>query len=45
VRAWLAQYREDHRDDDPAATHVLILERRPFAWLRGGTLVDRERFL
>ena len=44
VRTWLAQYRRDHQEDDPAATHVQILERRPFAWLRGGALVDRERF-
>lgn len=45
VRAWIAKYREDHQEDDPAAAHVQILERGPFAWLRGGTLVDRDRFL
>ena len=45
VRAWLAKYREDHADDDPAAAHVQILERGSFAWLTGGKLVDRERFL
>jgi hypothetical protein len=45
VRAWIAKYREDHADDDPAAAHVQILERGAFAWLTGGKLVDRERFL
>jgi hypothetical protein len=45
VRAWLATYREDHADDDPAAAHVQILERGALAWLTGGKLVDRERFL
>jgi hypothetical protein len=45
VRAWLAKYREDHADDDPAAAHVQILERGALAWLTGGKLVDRQRFL
>jgi hypothetical protein len=45
VRVWLAKYREDHADDDPAAAHVQILERGAFAWLTGGKLIDRERFL
>ncbi|MGZ4372106.1 MAG: hypothetical protein ACXVRZ_11475 [Gaiellaceae bacterium] len=45
VRAWIARYREDHADDDPAAAHVQILERGAFAWLTGGKLIDRERFL
>jgi hypothetical protein len=45
VRAWIAMYREDHADDDPAAAHVQILERGAFAWLTGGKLIDRERFL
>ena len=45
VRAWIAKYREDHTDDDPAAAHVQILERSAFAWLTGGKLIDRERFL
>ena len=45
VRAWIAKYREDHTDDDPAAAHVQILERGAFAWLTGGKLIDRERFL
>jgi hypothetical protein len=45
VRAWLVKYREDHAEDDPAATHVQILERGMLAWLTGGRLVDRKRFL
>jgi hypothetical protein len=45
VRAWIAKYREDHAEDDPAATHLQILERGALAWLLGGKLVDRDRFL
>ena len=45
VRVWIAEYCEEHTDDDPAAAHVQILERGPLAWLLGGKLVDRERFL
>jgi hypothetical protein len=45
VRDWLVHYREEHREDDPAAAHVLVLERRALAFLTGGKLVDRERFL
>ena len=45
VRCWLVKYREEHLEDDPAAAHVQILERGVFAWLTGGKLVDRERFL
>jgi hypothetical protein len=45
VRAWLASYRQEHEEDDPAAAHVQILERGALAWLTGGRLVDRRRFL
>jgi hypothetical protein len=45
VRDWIAEYREEHAEDDPAAAHLLILERGSLAWLTGGKLVDRERFL
>jgi hypothetical protein len=45
VRAWLAKYREDHVEDDPSAAHVQILERGALAWLTGGKLVDRLRYL
>ena len=44
VRAWIAKYREEHQEDDPAAAHLQIIERGTFAWLTGGKLVDRERF-
>ena len=44
VRAWLAKYRDEHAQDDPAAAHVQIIERGALAWLTGGKLVDRERF-
>ena len=45
VRAWLVKYREEHTEDDPAAAHVQILERGALAWITGGKLVDRKRFL
>jgi hypothetical protein len=45
VRAWIEKYCEDHAEDDPAAAHVQILERGVLAWLVGGKLVDRKRFL
>jgi hypothetical protein len=45
VRDWIAKYREDNAEDDPAATHLQILERGTLAWLVGGKLVDRDRFL
>jgi hypothetical protein len=45
VRVWLAAYREEHSEDDPAAAHVQIIERGGLAWLTGGKLVDRARFL
>jgi hypothetical protein len=45
VRDWLARYCDEHAEDDPAATHVQILARGSFAWLTGGRLEPRERFL
>jgi hypothetical protein len=45
LRLWLATYREQHDEDDPSAAHVQIIERSRFAWLTGGKLVDRKRFL
>jgi hypothetical protein len=45
VRAWLAKYREEHAEDDPSAAHVQIIERGALAWLTGGKLVDRLRYL
>jgi hypothetical protein len=43
VRLWLANYRDEHREDDPDAAHVQILRRGRLAFLTGGKLVDRER--
>jgi hypothetical protein len=40
VRAWIAQYREQHEQDDPDATHVQVIKVR----LMGGTMIPRERF-
>jgi hypothetical protein len=45
VRAWLADYREQHVEDDPSAVHVQIIERGALWWVTGGKLVDRLRFL
>jgi hypothetical protein len=45
VRAWLAEYREQHAEDDPSAAHVQVIERGPLAWITGGKLLDRLRFL
>jgi hypothetical protein len=40
VRTWLAEYRAEHGEDDPDATHVQVIRTR---WA-GGELVPRERF-
>lgn len=45
LRTWLAEYREEHVDDDPDAVHVQIRKLGPWSWLTGGTIVDREAFL
>ena len=45
VRTWIAKYREEHKEDDPDAAHVQVLERNFLSWLTGGKLIDRERFL
>jgi hypothetical protein len=45
VRAWLAEYREEHADDDPDAAHVQVRRLGPWSWLSGGTIVDRDAFL
>jgi hypothetical protein len=45
VRAWLAEYREEHARDDPGAAHVQVRRLSRWSWLTGGTLVPRERFL
>jgi hypothetical protein len=45
LRAWLAEYCEEHREDDPDAAHVQVRKLSPFSWLTGGRIVDRQRFL
>jgi hypothetical protein len=45
ARSWLRQYRADHAEDDPDATHVQVLARSTWSFFTGGTLVPRERFL
>jgi hypothetical protein len=45
VRAWLAEYREEHADDDPDAAHVQVRRLGAWSWLSGGTIIDRDAFL
>lgn len=45
VRSWLADYREEHAEDDPDAAHVQVRRVGPLSWLTGGTMVDRDEFL
>jgi hypothetical protein len=45
LRAWLRDYRAEHAQDDPDLMHVQIRRLSAWAWLTGGTLVDRDEFL
>jgi hypothetical protein len=45
VRRWLRDYRSEHLEDDPGAAHVQVRRLSSLAWLTGGTLVPREKFL
>ena len=45
LRVWLREYCEEHAEDDPDAVHVQIRRLSGWAWLTGGTLVDRDEFL
>ena len=45
LRAWLREYRDEHREDDPEAVHVQVRELTRWSWLTGGRIVDRDRFL
>ena len=40
IREWVAQYRSEHVQDDPDATHVQVVELH----LMGGRLLGIERF-
>jgi hypothetical protein len=44
VRTWLAEYREEHAQDDPDAAHVQVRVLGGLSWLTGGRLVDRSEF-
>ena len=45
VRRWLAEYREEHAEDDPDAVHVQVRELSALSWLTGGKLLERTLFL
>ena len=45
TRAWIRDYREEHAEDDPDATHVQVRQLSRWSWLTGGTLITPERFL
>ena len=45
LREWLRTYCEEHRETDPGAAHVQVIELGRLSWLVGGKLVPRERFL
>jgi hypothetical protein len=45
ARAWIRDYRAEHSEDDPDATHVQIRLLSPWAWLTGGLLVSPEQLL
>jgi hypothetical protein len=45
AREWIRDYRAEHAEDDPDATHVQVRLLSPWAWLTGGSLVAPERLL
>lgn len=45
VRTWLAEYRQEHAEDDPDAAHVQVRRLSRWSWLTGGTMIDRDAFL
>jgi hypothetical protein len=45
AREWLAEYREEHADDDPDAAHVQVRKLSPWSWLTGGRIEDTKSFL
>ena len=45
VRRWLAEYREEHAEDDPDAAHVQVRQLSALSWLTGGKLLERTLFL
>ena len=45
ARAWLRDYRAEHADDDPVATHVQVRRLSALSWLTGGSLVPLADFM
>jgi hypothetical protein len=45
AREWIRDYRAEHAEDDPDATHVQVRLLSPWAWLTGGSLVSPEQLL
>jgi gamma-D-glutamyl-L-lysine dipeptidyl-peptidase len=45
VRRWIAEYRDEHADDDPDAAHVQVRQLSALSWLTGGKLLERTLFL
>ena len=45
LRAWLAEYRQEHAEYDPDAAHVQVRKVGRLAWLTGGTMGDRDELL
>jgi gamma-D-glutamyl-L-lysine dipeptidyl-peptidase len=45
VREWLREYREEHAEDDPDATHVQVRRLSRWSWLTGGKLMGPQPFL
>ena len=44
ARAWVRDYREEHAEDDPDATHVQVRTLSRVSWLTGGSIAATERF-
>jgi hypothetical protein len=44
TREWIRDYREEHAEDDPDATHVQVRVLSYWSWLTGGSLAPTERF-
>ena len=44
ARAWIRDYRAEHAEDDPDATHVQVRRLSRFSWLTGGSLVPPDDF-
>ncbi len=44
ARAWVRDYREEHAENDPDATHVQVRTLSRVSWLTGGSIAPTERF-